>query len=67
MATIDLLPESGADAGALAAEVRELTARLERERVRNAGLEQGLGALTARIETLQRENEELRERLGERA
>jgi len=57
MATIDLLPESGADAGALAAEVRELTARLERERARNAGLEQGIGALTARIETLQRENE----------
>lgn len=61
MATIDLLPES--DEHELVLQVRELSARLERERARNAGLEQGIGALSARIELLQEENRRLRERL----
>ena len=56
MATIDLVPESED----LALRVRELTERLERERARNAGLEQGIAALTERIEALREENRVLR-------
>ena len=56
MTTIDLLPESED----LAFRVRELTERLERERARNAGLEQGIAALTERIEALREENRVLR-------
>ena len=57
MATIDLVPESAED---LALHVRELTEQLERERARNAGLEQGISALTARVEALREENTRLR-------
>jgi regulator of replication initiation timing len=59
MATIDLVPESED----LALRVRELTEQLERERARNAGLEQGIVALTARVEALRLENLELRRKL----
>ena len=59
MTTIDLVPESED----LALRVRELTGQLERERARNAGLEQGISALTERVEALRDENLELRRRL----
>jgi regulator of replication initiation timing len=59
MTTIDLVPESED----LALRVRELSERLERERARNAGLEQGIGALTERVEALRLENLELRRKL----
>ena len=58
--TIDLLPDPGA---ALDDRLRELTDQLTRERARNAGLEQGLGALSERVETLRVENLELRRKL----
>jgi cell division protein FtsB len=56
MTAIDLVPESED----LALRVRELTEQLERERARNAGLEQGIAALTERIEALREENRTLR-------
>ena len=55
MTTIDLLPESED----LALRVRELTEQLERERARNHGLEQGISALSERVEALRLENERL--------
>jgi regulator of replication initiation timing len=64
MATIDLVPEMQTE---LERRVRELSGRLDRERARNAGLEQGIGALTERIEALRLENLELRRRLEHRA
>lgn len=63
MATIDLVPESGAHERQL----RLLTEQLERERARNAGLERGLTALSERVDELRRENVELRRRLEARA
>ena len=63
MATIDLVPDSSAQH----AQLRLLTERLERERARNAGLEQGISALTERVEALRLENLELRRRLEHRA
>ena len=48
----------------LAARVRELEERLERERARNAGLERGLDALSARVTELREENARLRETRG---
>ena len=59
MAAIDVVPESED----LELRVRELTEQLERERARNAGLEQGISALTERVEALRVENLELRRRL----
>jgi hypothetical protein len=52
-----------ADPPAASPEVRvlELEDRLERERARNAGLERGIEALTARVAALQAENARLRE------
>jgi regulator of replication initiation timing len=64
MATIELVPEMQTE---LERRVRELSGRLDRERARNAGLEQGIGALTERIEALRLENLELRRRLEHRA
>ena len=60
MSTLDLVPEADSE---LAAQVRELTARLERERARNAGLERGVDALSERVDALRLENLELRRRL----
>ncbi len=45
----------------LAARVRELEDRLDRERARNAGLTAGVEALAARVAALQEENARLRE------
>ena len=56
MTTIDLVPESED----LALRIRELNEQLGRERARNAGLEQGIAALTERIEALREENRALR-------
>jgi chromosome segregation ATPase len=56
--TIDLLSEEQL---LLAARVRELEERLERERARNAGLERGLDALSVRVTELREENARLRE------
>ena len=56
MTAIDLVPESED----LALRVRELSEQLDRERARNAGLEQGIAALTERIEALREENRALR-------
>ncbi len=61
MATIDLLSE---EAVFLAERVRELEERLAREQARNAGLERGLEALSARVTDLREENARLRERCG---
>ena len=44
----------------LLARIEELEERLDRERARNAGLEQGIDALTRRVDELRRENERLR-------
>ena len=63
MATIDLVPDSREQPERL----RVLTERLERERARNAGLEQGISALSERVEALRLENLELRRRLEHRA
>jgi predicted nuclease with TOPRIM domain len=57
--TIHLVPESED----LTLHVRELTEKLERERARNAGLEQGISALTERVDALRDENLELRRKL----
>jgi regulator of replication initiation timing len=46
------------------ARVRELEAQLRRERSARVGVERGLQALSERLTELQRENRELRERLG---
>ncbi len=59
MATIDLLSDEQL---LLAARVRELEELLERERARNAGLERGLDALSARVTELREENARLRGR-----
>ena len=59
MTTIDLVPESED----LALRVRALSEQLERERARNTGLEQGVSALTERVESLRVENLELRRKL----
>ena len=68
MATIDLLPPAGAGSHEdLAARVRELELRLDRERARNAGLEHGIGALSMRVEALGLENLELRRKLEHHA
>ena len=61
MPTIDLLSDEQL---LLAARVRELEERLERERARNAGLERGLDALSARVTELREENARLRETRG---
>jgi len=58
VATTDLL----SDEPVLAARVRELEERLERERARNAGLERGVDALSARVSELREENARLRDR-----
>ena len=47
--------------------VRELEDQLKRERSARVGVERGLEALSERITELQRENRELRERLGSAA
>lgn len=44
--------------------VHQLREQLERERARNAGLEQGLAALSERVEELRAENRELRRLLA---
>ena len=44
--------------------VRKLEAQLRRERSAREGVERGLEALSERLSALQRENRELRERLG---
>jgi hypothetical protein len=63
---LDLKPDAP-DAGEnLRAVVADLTGQLERERARNAGLEQGLSALSGRVELLRDENAELRRQLAER-
>ena len=46
------------------ARVRELEDQLRRERSARIGVERGLEALSERLTELQRENRELRERLG---
>lgn len=46
------------------ARVRELEGQLRRERSAREGVERGLEALSGRLTELQRENRELRERLG---
>ena len=61
MPTIDLVSDEQL---LLAARVRELEERLERERARNAGLERGLDALSARVTSLREENARLRETRG---
>lgn len=61
MATIVLLSDEQL---LLAARVRELEGRLERERARNAGLERGLDALSARVTELREENASLRDSRG---
>jgi regulator of replication initiation timing len=61
--TIDLAPDASVQDDRL----RELTERLERERARNAGLEQGISALSERVEALRLENLELRRRLEHQA
>jgi regulator of replication initiation timing len=55
MPTIELLPDPDL--------LRELSEQLDRERARNAGLEQGITALTERVDALRLENLELRRRL----
>ena len=47
--------------------VRELEEQLRRERSARVGVERGLEALSERLTELQRENLELRERLGRAA
>jgi len=49
------------------ARVRELENQLRRERSARIGVERGLEALSERLSDLQRENRELRERLGHAA
>jgi hypothetical protein len=49
------------------ARVRELEDQLRRERSARIGVERGLEALSERVSVLQRENQELRERLGRAA
>jgi chromosome segregation ATPase len=44
--------------------IRELEEQLRRERSAREGVERGLDALSERLGTLQRENGELRARLG---
>lgn len=44
--------------------VQDLEAQLRRERSARIGVERGLEALSERLTELQRENRELRERLG---
>ena len=44
--------------------VRELEEQLRRERSARVGVERGLEALSERLTELQRENRELRDRLG---
>jgi len=44
--------------------LRELEARLARERGRSSGLENGLSALSERVTVLREENTRLRERLA---
>jgi regulator of replication initiation timing len=46
------------------ARIRELEDQLRRERSARMGVERGLEALSERLTALQRENRELRERLG---
>jgi regulator of replication initiation timing len=46
------------------ARVRELEEQLRRERSARVGVERGLEALSERLTELQRENRELRDRLG---
>ena len=53
------------DPGAIAdARVSELEGRLRRERSAREGVERGIQALSERVGALQRENAELRARLG---
>jgi hypothetical protein len=53
------------DTGAMDdARVRELETQLRRERSARIGVERGLEALSERLSELQRENRELRDRLG---
>lgn len=47
-----------------AARIRELEDQLRRERSARDGVERGLQALSERLTQLQRENRDLRERLG---
>jgi cell division protein FtsB len=61
---MDLVSEELDEHELLAARVRELEERLERERARNAGLERGLDALSARVSALRAENARLRDRHG---
>ena len=49
------------------ARVRELEEQLRRERSARIGVERGLESLSERLSELQRENRELRERLGRAA
>ena len=56
------------DTDALAdSRVRKLEDQLRRERSARVGVERGLEALSERLTELQRENRELRERLGRRS
>ena len=62
------LTEVTIDTGAVEdARVRELKDQLRRERSARIGVERGLEALSERVSELQRENLELRERLGRAA
>ena len=59
------LTEVTIDTGAVEdARVRELEDQLRRERSARFGVERGLEALSERLSELQRENRELRDRLG---
>jgi hypothetical protein len=49
------------DVSRLVARLLELETQLERERARNAGLEQGLESLSVRVGELRAENARLRE------
>jgi chromosome segregation ATPase len=58
-ATIETAPPAPTES-----RVRELQDQLRRERSARVGVERGLEALSERLTELQRENRELRDRLG---
>jgi hypothetical protein len=62
---MELTTEMTIDTGAVDdARIRELEDQLRRERSARLGVERGLDALSCRLTELQRENRELRDRLG---
>jgi regulator of replication initiation timing len=59
------MTEATIDTGLMTdARIRELEEQLRRERSARDGVERGLEALSERLTHLQRENRELRDRLG---